>query len=169
MYCEILKIIQGEYKYLAIQLDIPQRGMIELQHAVFDINGTLAIDGMVLPGVDDRLKSLSRQLTVHLITAGTHGNIQEIEQRLGFPVRVINRGDEKMRYVQQLGPSRVVAFGNGANDVGMLRLATLGIAVMTSEGVAPRTLQAADILVHGPLDALDLFLYPKRLIATLRG
>lgn len=154
---------------MAIQLDIPQRGFIELQHAVFDINGTLAIDGMVLPGVDERLKTLSNQLTIHLITAGTHGNLQNIEKRLGFPPHIINRGDEKMRYVQQLGPSHVVAFGNGSNDVGMLRLAALGIAVMTSEGITPRALQAADVLVLGPLDALDLLLHPKRLIATLRG
>jgi soluble P-type ATPase len=63
----------------------------------------------------------------------------------------------------------VVAFGNGANDVGMLRLTTIGIAIITSEGVAPRALQAADVLVQSPIDALDLLLYPKRLIATLRG
>ncbi|HVB74142.1 MAG TPA: hypothetical protein VNE38_11365 [Ktedonobacteraceae bacterium] len=30
-------------------------------------------------------------------------------------------------------------------------------------------LQAADVLALGPLDAIDLVLHPKRLIATLRG
>jgi soluble P-type ATPase len=159
----------GEYKTLAIKLDIPERGTIELQHAVFDINGTLAVDGTALPGIAERLKSLSSQISIHLLTAGTHGKLTELEHDLGFPLRLINRGDEKVRYVQQLGPSHVVACGNGANDVGMLRLATLGIAIITSEGVAPRALQAADILVQSPLDALDLLLYPKRLIATLRG
>jgi soluble P-type ATPase len=74
-----------------------------------------------------------------------------------------------MRYVQQLGPTHVVAFGNGANDTGMLRLAILGIAVLTSEGIAIRALQAADVLVHSLLDTIDLLLQPKRLIATLRG
>lgn len=154
---------------MAIKLDIPQRGNIELQHAVFDINGTLAIDGVVVPGVAERIKRLSDQVQIHLVTAGTHGNLQEIGQTLGFPLNVINRGDEKMRYVQNLGPSHVIAFGNGANDVAMLRLAILGIAIMTSEGVAPRALQAADILISNPLDAIDLLLQPTRLIATLRG
>jgi soluble P-type ATPase len=45
----------------------------------------------------------------------------------------------------------------------------LGIAVLTTEGVAIRALQAADVLVHNPIDAIDLLLKPKRLIATLRG
>jgi soluble P-type ATPase len=74
-----------------------------------------------------------------------------------------------VRYVQQLGPDHVIAFGNGINDTSMLRLAMLGIAVLTTEGVAIRALQAADVLVHSPLDAIDLLLKPKRLIATLRG
>ena len=71
--------------------------------------------------------------------------------------------------MQQLGPERVVATGNGTNDVGMLRLAAIGIAVMTSEGIAARALQAADVLVASPVDALGLLLNPKRLVATLRG
>ena len=27
-----------------IRIDIPLRGIVELQHAVFDVNGTLAVD-----------------------------------------------------------------------------------------------------------------------------
>jgi soluble P-type ATPase len=154
---------------MAIKLDIPQRGVIELQHAVFDVNGTLAVDGTAMPAVAERLKVLSEQLSIHLLSAGTHGNIPELERALGFPLRLINRGEEKMRYVQQLGPSGVIAFGNGANDVSMLRLAALGVTVMTSEGMAIRAVQAADIVVRSPLDAIDLLLKPKRLIATLRG
>jgi soluble P-type ATPase len=152
-----------------IRVDIPGRGIIELEHAVFDINGTLAIDGKPFPGVKDRLQSLAELLTLHALTAGTHGNMAELEQELGLPLRIIGFGDEKTRYVQQLGPDRVVAFGNGMNDVGMLRLATLGIAVLSGEGVASGALQAADILALGPVEAIDLLLHPKRLVATLRG
>jgi ribonucleotide monophosphatase NagD (HAD superfamily) len=42
-----------------ILLEIPQREAIELRHAVFDINGTLAVDGMPIPGAVERLKSLA--------------------------------------------------------------------------------------------------------------
>jgi len=88
---------------------------------------------------------------------------------LGLPLRIIKSGEEKAEYVRQLGPTRVVAFGNGMNDVGMLRLAALGIAVLAGEGMAISAVQAADVLALGPLDAIELVLNPKRLVATLRG
>jgi P-type E1-E2 ATPase len=152
-----------------LKIDIPQRGVIELHHAVFDINGTLAIDGIAIPKVAERLEALKKDLSIHLLTAGTHGKQDELERALGFPLHATHSGDEKMRYVHQFGASTVVAIGNGSNDVGMLRLATIGIAVLSEEGVSIRALQAADVLVRSPLDAIDLLLKPKRLIATLRG
>jgi len=87
----------------------------------------------------------------------------------GFPLRIISTGEEKTHYVEQLGPASVIAFGNGVNDIGMLRLAAIGVAVLAGEGVASGALQAADVLVSGPLEAIELLLQPKRLIATLRG
>lgn len=151
-----------------ILLEIPPREVIELQHAVFDINGTLAIDGTPIPGAVERLKSLADLLSLHALTAGTQGNLAELEQALGLPLHIISSGEEKTRYVQQLGPGNVVAFGNGMNDVGMLRLAAIGIAILAGEGLAVGALQAADVLALGPLDAMDLLLKPKRLVATLR-
>lgn len=154
---------------MTIKIDIPQRGIVELQHAVFDVNGTLAVDGIAVPGVAERLKTISTQLSIHLITSGTHGSIPELEQTLGFPLHLVLRGEEKMRYVQQLGAANVIAFGNGVNDSNMLRLAAIGVAILTPEGVATKVLQGADIIVYGPTNALDLLLKPNRLIATLRG
>lgn len=152
-----------------IRIDVPSRGIIELEHAVFDINGTLAIDGILIPNVLERLRVLGEQLTLHALTAGTHGNIAQFERALGFPIRIIDSGEDKLRYVEQLGPANVVAFGNGMNDVGMLGLATIGVAILAGEGVAIRTLLVADVLALGPVDAIDLLLHPRRLIATLRG
>ena len=152
-----------------IRIDIPLRGIVELQHAVFDVNGTLAVDGKPIPGVTDRLKALGEHLSLHVLTAGTHGNIAELERVLGFPLHMITIGEEKVHYVEQLGPASVIAFGNGMNDVGMLRLATIGVAVLAGEGVSIGALQAADVLALGPVDAIDLVLNPKRLVATLRG
>lgn len=152
-----------------IRIEIPQQGLFELQHAVFDINGTLAIDGMSIPGVAEKLKSLTTFLTIHALTAGTHGNIAELERSLGIPLQIISTGEDKASYVQQLGPDNVIAFGNGTNDAPMLRLAAIGVAVIAAEGVSIAALQAADVLAPGPIDAIDLVLNPKRLIATLRG
>ncbi len=152
-----------------IRIDIPGRGLIELTDAVFDVNGTIAVDGVLIAGVAERLHRVREQLAIHILTAGTHGNISELERTLGMPLRIISTGEDKQRFVQQLGPEHVIAFGNGANDVAMLRLAALGIAVMANEGLSLLALQAADVLVHGPLDAIDLVLHPKRLVATLRA
>jgi soluble P-type ATPase len=154
---------------IMIHIEIPQRGLFELHHAVFDINGTLAVDGKPIPNVATALSSLAPTLSIHLLTAGTHGNLKELEETFGFPLQIISNGEEKAWYVQQLGPEKVIAFGNGANDAGMLRLAAIGIAVLAAEGVAISALHAADMLAPGPIDAIELVLKPKRLVATLRG
>ena len=151
-----------------VNIEIPQQGKIELQHAVFDVNGTLAIDGVLILGVVERLKLLADLLSIHILTAGTHGNLAELARLLKYPLQIIGNGKDKLHYIEQLGPSTVIAFGNGANDVDMLRRAAIGVAVITAEGVASAALQAADIVVPGPLDAIDLVLKPKRLVATLR-
>lgn len=152
-----------------IRIEIPQWGSIELGHAVFDVNGTLAVDGLPIPGVVERLKALAESLSLHALTAGTHGNLVELERVLGFPLQIIGSGEEKTRYVERLGPESVIAFGNGRNDVGMLRVAAIGVAILAGEGAAIGAVQAADVLVPGPVDAIDLVLNPKRLVATLRG
>jgi hypothetical protein len=50
----------------------------------------------------------------------------------------------------------------------MLERAALGIAVLGPEGLALSCLQAADVVVPDILAALDLLLFPRRLVATLR-
>ncbi len=75
---------------------------------------------------------------------------------------------QKERYVLSLGAEKVVALGNGNNDARMLKAAGIGIAVCLKEGCSIETLTAAQILVLSPLDAADLLLNSKRLLATLR-
>lgn len=84
-----------------IYIDIPQRGLLELHHAVFPINGTLAVDGKPLQNVAASLKSLAALLSIHLLTAGTHGNLKRLEETLGFPLHIICNGEEKAGYVQR--------------------------------------------------------------------
>jgi soluble P-type ATPase len=54
-----------------------------LKHLVMDYNGTLAQDGVMLNGVQERLISLSAQLHVHVVTADTFG-ISERHQASRF-------------------------------------------------------------------------------------
>jgi len=154
-----------------LQVDIPGRGTLNLAHLVLDLNGTIALDGEVLPGVAGRLATLAESLTIHLVTADTHGKAAATASHLGVQLARIEPGDEanqKRSLVQRLGAEQVMAVGNGANDVAMLRAAALGIAVLGAEGLAVEALREADVVTAGIEDALDLLLYPQRLVATLR-
>jgi soluble P-type ATPase len=50
----------------------------------------------------------------------------------------------------------------------MLKAAAIGIAVLGHEGAASEAIAAADVVVFDIVDAIDMLLNPKRLIATLR-
>lgn len=148
---------------------IPGRDGLALRHLVLDLNGTLAVDGHVVAGVPERLALLREQLRIHVLTAGTHGHMEECARALGSHLHPVATGVEKRDYVRALGAANVVAMGNGANDVAMLREAALTIAVLGAEGLCAEALRAADIVVVNPCDALDLLLHPARLVATLRA
>lgn len=154
-----------------INLDIPGFGLLELEHFVTDFSGTLSEDGKVLPGVIEKLNELSEQLNIHVLTSDTFGRAQQ-ELKGANCILHILEGEghtvQKEKYVSSLGENRVAALGNGNNDAGMLRAARLGIIVCLKEGCSIEALNASRILVRSPVDAIDLFLYPKRLIATLR-
>jgi len=154
-----------------LEIAIPSRGRLLLEHLVLDLNGTLALDGALLPGVRERLAELGRQLTVHLVSADTQGTLGAVAADLTASVHRLERGDEaaqKAALVERLGADRVVALGNGANDALMLARAALGIAVLGPEGLALSCAQAADVIAPGIEAALDLLLRPRRLVATLR-
>ncbi len=154
-----------------IELSIPGRGSLRLQHLVSDVNGTLAIDGVLVEGLARRIASLQDRLSVHLLTADTHGRQAVIDSQLSLTATRLSPGNEqeqKRAYVEQLGAECVVAIGQGANDAGMLKAAGLGICVMSAEGAAVETLLAADVIAPGILAALDLLDHPLRLVATLR-
>lgn len=154
-----------------IVITIPGRGQFKIDHLVCDVNGTIAVDGMLLDGVQDFFERLSQKLTVHLLTANTHGLQNSIDQTLGIKAHIILAGDEKGQkeaFVNSLKPAGVAAIGQGANDAGMLKSADIGIAVMSKEGLAVQTLLAADIIVSDIFSAFDLLEKPLRLTATMR-
>jgi soluble P-type ATPase len=156
---------------LVIELNIPGRDFIRLQHLVCDVNGTLAFDGRLIDGVVHALTSLRDRLELHLLTADTHGKQDRIDELLDVTAVRIPAGSEaeaKADYVSNLGCESVVAVGQGANDEAMLRTAEIGICVLSSEGAFSKTLQAADIVTTDVLTALALLENPTRIVATLR-
>lgn len=154
-----------------LDLTVPGFGRLELTDVVCDYNGTLAADGLLLEGVRDRLQQLSAKLRVHVVTADTFGSAAAQLRPLSCTLVILDAGNQaaaKRDLVQKLDADHVVAIGNGRNDRMMLDSARLGIAVCGAEGAAAESLRAGDIVVQHVVDALDLLLTPKRLLATLR-
>ncbi len=162
------------YNKFMISCEIPGRGQLELRHLVCDVNGTLALDGTLLPGVKDRLRELSELVEIHLLTADTLGKQAEIDNSLKEIISrtvILTPGSEaeqKQGYVERLGSTAVAAIGQGANDRLMLKSAALGICVLSLEGTALETMLNAELLAPDILHALDLLLHPTRLKASLR-
>jgi soluble P-type ATPase len=138
---------------------------------VFDFNGTLGLDGILLQGLAERLNHLAAHVTIHIVTADTYQNICNQVGEINCEIVVIGPHNQdllKADYLKNLGSENTIAIGNGRNDKLMLKKAGLGIAVMNSEGVAVETLMAADVVVTDINQALDLITNPLRLIATMR-
>jgi P-type E1-E2 ATPase len=154
-----------------IEVNIPGRGSYRLNHLVCDVNGTLAVDGVLIDGLPAVFERLRDRLELHLITADTHGRQQTIDAQLHVQAVRLQPGNEaqqKAQFVCQLGASQVVAIGQGANDARMLEEASLGICILSAEGTYPPTLMAADLVVPNIFSALELLEKPQRIVASLR-
>lgn len=154
-----------------IELNIPGRGVLQLEHLVCDVSGTLSLDGNLPEGLARQLRNLRDRLVIHLITADSHGRQHLIDEQLGITAVRIARGDEgeqKAAFVRSLGAQRVVAIGQGANDASMLKEAALGICVLSREGICVEALLAADLVVPDIFAALELMEKPMRIVASLR-
>jgi P-type E1-E2 ATPase len=154
-----------------IEVEIPGFTRFHFAHLVLDVNGTIAKDGQLIQGVAELLASLGSRLNIHLITADTHGNQEQIDRQLSLTAIRIPMQDQamaKLKYIEQLGFDKVAALGNGANDAAMLEKAALGICVIGPEGSAVQALLNADVVVPDICAGLELLVHPKRLIATLR-
>ena len=154
-----------------IRIDIPGWGNIDIENIVIDLNGTIATDGKISPEVRKKINSLSELAKVYILTADTQGTANK--EILGMNVQLIKVSEEnskngKFEFLRTLNLETTVAIGNGSNDQLTLKEAALGIAVLGDEGVSVSAIKSADIVVENIHNALDLFLEPKRLIATLR-
>jgi soluble P-type ATPase len=151
--------------------EIPGMGTLKLNHLVLDYNGTLAVDGGVLPGVAAELHLLAETLSIHVLTADTFGRAGQELADLPCHLAVLPPGGQdlaKRDFIVDLGAQECACVGNGRNDRLMLAEAGLGIAVILEEGAARLTLDAADVVCTSITSALALLHNPLRLAATLR-
>ncbi len=155
-----------------ICLDIPGAEKKEIHHLVFDYNGTIAIDGILIPGVKKAIRSLAGRAKIHVITADTFGFVTQQVSDINCEVAIIPPGDQaqsKLDFIKKLGVQHTLCVGNGANDQLMLKHAAIGIAVLQEEGLATAALFAADLVVKDVLAVFSLLKTPERIMATLRN
>jgi len=155
-----------------IELNIPGFGDLSLEHLVLDYNGTLALDGKLLPGVPEVLGALEPELSIHIVTADTFGLAAKQLQRLPGELTILpgeNQQEAKLEFIRKLGPRSVVAIGNGRNDAKMLAEAAIGITVIQREGASASALANSDIVTNSFWEALELLRNPRRIVATLRS
>jgi len=154
-----------------MELDVPGFKRLNLAHLVLDYNGTLALDGALLPGVKRLISDLAEVVEVHVLTADTHGRCGEHLAGLPVKIGILDRQPEdkaKRAYIEALGAESCAAVGNGMNDRLMLEAAALGVAVIGQECAAAWAVRKADVIAPGVVAALELFTKPLRIKATLR-
>jgi len=153
-----------------LNIQIPGRDALTLNHLILDYNGTIAEDGEIISSIRPRLEALSKYLSIYVITADTHGTAaKKCEdlplQVLTFPTTEV--GQIKAEEARKLNGG-VVTIGNGYNDIPMSDAADLSICIIGREGCCGALLMHADVVVTSIDDALDLLLKSHRLRATLR-
>jgi P-type E1-E2 ATPase len=147
-------------------------GKVEIHNLVLDMNGTIACDGNLIPGIAERIALLKKDLKIYLISADTFGTAKDVAKTLAINFIQLNttqiESDQKAAFIESIGSQITASIGNGQNDIKMLKISRIGVGVIGSEGMRSEIVMNAKIIVMNPLDAFDLFLKPKRLIATLR-
>lgn len=156
-----------------MEINIPGRENISIQHLVLDYNGTIACDGQLLPLVKEKIEAITKKgIKVHLLTADTHGNVKKQCSNLPMEIHIfdyLNAAEYKKEVVEKLGRENCICIGNGWNDGEMFEVCNLAIIVIVEEGCSVKSLMKADIASRNIEEALDLLLKPSRMIATLRG
>ncbi len=145
---------------------------IKIENLVFDYNGTLALGGKISEKTIGGLKLLNDAgFKITVLTADTFGTVTKECEGLPVEVKIFNKGnaeESKREIIERQGAEKTAAIGNGRNDLAMIKNAIIGIVVIGMEGAYAGLLQAADIAVPSIDSAIELFLNPKRIEATLR-
>jgi len=154
-----------------MRIDIPGWGGVDVENIVIDLNGTTATDGRIPLEIKEKIESLSHLAKIYVLTADTQGTADKEVANMSVEAIKIDEEESKQGkfdFLKTLDLEKTVAIGNGSNDQLVLKEAALGIAVLGEEGVSVSAMKNADLVVKNIQNALDLFLKPKRLIATLR-
>ena len=111
-----------------MQIEIPGYQTLTINHLLLDYNGTIAEDGRIRDRVRELLIQLSESLTIHVLTADTHGTAAAECQSIPLLLDTFPTSDAasyKLQKLQETGASCCACIGNGRNDLFMLKEAAL--------------------------------------------
>ena len=100
-------------------IDIPGYKKLQITTLLLDYNGTIAEDGIIRPAVKERLQKLSRELSIYVLTADTHGTARAQCEGLNLKVHTFPVGsamDAKRAVLDEIGGEVCACMGNGRND-----------------------------------------------------
>lgn len=154
-----------------IEIAVPGYGDLKIKNLVLDFNGTIAKDGSLIKGVSELIHELAQSVGIYVITADTFGSVKE--ELKGLPVEIIkiaaiDERKEKLEFIKKLGSKETASIGNGGNDEWMLKESRVGICIIGQEGCSLMALKNGDLAIMDIKAALELFIIPNRLKATLR-
>jgi len=150
---------------------------LRITRIVSDYTGTLSFHGKLIPGVEDRLGKLRGLITIDVLTADSSNTAAT--QLAGMPflnLRIlegaVHHDFVKQTHAENNNPAQIAAFGNGNNDVLLLKTVKdaggLAVAVDNGEGCSVEAMQNASIFIVGIVNALDLLIERTWCKATLR-
>jgi soluble P-type ATPase len=161
-----------------IEIDIPFfASPLRITRIVSDYTGTLSFHGKLIPGVEVRLGKLQALVEIDVLTADSFGTAKR--ELSGMPflgVQIFedsgHHDSRKRDHAQKNSPAQIAAFGNGNNDVLLLKTVKeaggLAVAVDNGEGCSVEAMQNANIFIVGIVNALDLLIERTWCKATLR-
>ena len=153
-----------------ISIARPGQANLEIEFILIDFEGTLAQDRRVHPKAKDKINLLSKRAKIYILTKEEKNLVEEALKRVKAEIVSFMEGEasqKKLDFLRQLGATRTVVIGNGADDVPMIEEAGLGICVLSKEGTFTEAMKRADLVFINILDAFDFLLKPLRQKATL--
>ena len=111
-----------------IKIEIPGRDTLNIEQLVLDYNGTIAEDGNLINGVEERLARIRDSVEIYILTADTYGTVRSQCEHMGIHVETFPRAGAaecKLEIVKSLGEN-TMCIGNGFNDVLMFDQARAG-------------------------------------------
>jgi hydroxymethylpyrimidine pyrophosphatase-like HAD family hydrolase len=76
-----------------IRIEAPGRETQGIESIVFDLNGTLTLDGRIHPKTKDKINLLAKRTTIYVMTADTRGDSHDVLRRVKSEIFLIEGND----------------------------------------------------------------------------